>query len=457
MYNMNIEPNIYFKNLFNLNQDQINEIHCSLDFALKNGAQEAEIFCEYYKNKNLNYNNNSIDIGYEDICKNYCIRVISNNSIAYSNTTNESNMKKDILKLIKLTKLTPKIEYSFSNKKKYKFISGIYDPSIESITYKDLIEFSKDNITNLENNIHIISYDLFSETQGIYIVNTNGLKGSFLKTLFSSNADVIAENSKSKATASIYKCSHTLTNKDNIINTISESSKLAKKSLCGRKIGLQKCSVIFSSRAISELLKYCFLPSIYGNNIHYKKSIFFDRLNSKVCSDDLTISDNGSLKDGIFSRPFDDEGEQTQNTKIIENGYFKIPLYNKEISSFNNNISTGNGFQIDGGAISIHSTNIIINYPSFDLIKETKNGIYVSDIIGAHTSNSVTGDFSVEGQNSFKIENGNIKYPIKSLNISGNIFNMLKEKISGASVKIHDCNGSLTNCDLKFENINIVS
>ncbi len=47
-------------------------------------------------------------------------------------------------------------------------------------------------------------------------------------------------------------------------------------------------------------------------------------------------------------------------------------------------------------------------------------------VIGAHTANPISGDFSVEARNSFLIKNGEISSPIKSMMISGNIFDVLR-------------------------------
>ena len=50
----------------------------------------------------------------------------------------------------------------------------------------------------------------------------------------------------------------------------------------------------------------------------------------------------------------------------------------------------------------------------------------VNSVLGAHTANPISGDFSVEVSNGFLIENGEIKSPIKKAMISGNIYEGLK-------------------------------
>ncbi|MEM3088105.1 MAG: metallopeptidase TldD-related protein, partial [Candidatus Bathyarchaeia archaeon] len=46
---------------------------------------------------------------------------------------------------------------------------------------------------------------------------------------------------------------------------------------------------------------------------------------------------------------------------------------------------------------------------------------------GAHTANSQSGDFSVLLTGAFKIENGEIKHPVKEAMVGGNILDFLKK------------------------------
>ncbi|MHC1631771.1 MAG: metallopeptidase TldD-related protein, partial [Methanotrichaceae archaeon] len=53
-------------------------------------------------------------------------------------------------------------------------------------------------------------------------------------------------------------------------------------------------------------------------------------------------------------------------------------------------------------------------------------GVLVNGVIGAHTANPVSGDFSVEARNVFQVVDGEIKKPIRSLMLAGNVFDLLK-------------------------------
>jgi PmbA protein len=64
-------------------------------------------------------------------------------------------------------------------------------------------------------------------------------------------------------------------------------------------------------------------------------------------------------------------------------------------------------------------------------VRELKEGVLVrGSLIGAFHSNAVTGDFSVTADNAFKIENGEIAYPIKPCTVAGNLYEALNNIIA---------------------------
>ena len=98
--------------------------------------------------------------------------------------------------------------------------------------------------------------------------------------------------------------------------------------------------------------------------------------------------------------------------------------------------STSNGFRGSyAGTPSVSGSNIIFDFKEHALESEINDAFLVTDVLGAHTANPITGDFSVEASNSFLIENGD-KKPIKKAMISGNIYDLLGDAVAvGDEVK----------------------
>lgn len=462
--NTNTEPNTYFRSIFDINQDDINYILDLLDFSLSSGADEAEIFCKFEKNRSIEYNNNKINTSEKNILKKYSIRILKNNSLVCSSSTDKYKLQDIILKTINMTNITSKINnYSFPSKhSNYNNIKYIFDKNIDFLECGDMINLCENKvyntIENLHENMRLMSFNFYSNISGIFISNTNGLIGSYLKTFIGASSNILLYKNNSEVTASSFECSNLLNDKDKVLNVCEESLELIKYNLKkSKKVEYKKnIPVILSNKAISEILSYSFIPSIYASNLQTSQSIFHNKIDEKVSSDNLNIIDDG-IENGYYSIPFDDEGNNSKKTTIINNGILKKPLYNQEAACFENNESTGNGFRSDDSIVVTAPTNIILEYciDSQNVIDETNKGIYIDSVIGAHTSNDITGDFSVEGQNSFYIENGDFKYPIKLLNISGNIFDLLKNNIL-CTDKIKKQYDHIITSNIKFENIKII-
>jgi PmbA protein len=58
-----------------------------------------------------------------------------------------------------------------------------------------------------------------------------------------------------------------------------------------------------------------------------------------------------------------------------------------------------------------------------DLLSGISTGMLLTTLIGMHTANPVSGDFSV-GAGGFLIENGQIAHPVKGVAISGNVLQL---------------------------------
>lgn len=55
-----------------------------------------------------------------------------------------------------------------------------------------------------------------------------------------------------------------------------------------------------------------------------------------------------------------------------------------------------------------------------------RKGIFIVDLMGVHTANPVTGDFSL-GASGILIENGKLTHPVRGFAVAGNILELFKK------------------------------
>jgi PmbA protein len=118
-----------------------------------------------------------------------------------------------------------------------------------------------------------------------------------------------------------------------------------------------------------------------------------------------------------------------QKKTVISHGRLMLFLHNTYTANKAGTASTGNGMR--GGfkgvpGVSITNLYIEPGICSFDeLVWQAENGLLVTEIMGMHTANPVSGDFSV-GATGFWIEKGIKAYPVREITIAGNILDVMK-------------------------------
>jgi PmbA protein len=210
-----------------------------------------------------------------------------------------------------------------------------------------------------------------------------------------------------------------------------KAARLARSSLLSEPVYEQTCDVLLGPHAFGDILESTFLGSINSENVQKGRSGLAGKIGQRIATDGLTIIDDGLLDGGLGTAMSDDEGVPSRATTVVDDGVLKTFLYDTYTAGKEKRESTGNAIR---GSYSsppmVGPRNVRFEYPRSDVLRETDKGLFVNSIIGAHTANPITGDFSVECRNAFVIENGALTQPIKSMMISGNIFDLLK-KVDG--------------------------
>ena len=198
--------------------------------------------------------------------------------------------------------------------------------------------------------------------------------------------------------------------------------------LGARHLDSVKAPVVLEASVAEELLSIL-ASGLSAENVQKKKSLFIGRLGTDVVSPLITVHDDGLLEGGIGSAPADDELVPTQNKKVIDQGRLALFLHNAYTAGRDRSESTGNGVRGGfRGTPGVGVTNLYIApgpHAPEELIASTSRGLMVTEIMGAHTANPITGDFSV-GATGFWIESGKKAFPVREITISGNILDLMK-------------------------------
>ena len=185
-----------------------------------------------------------------------------------------------------------------------------------------------------------------------------------------------------------------------------------------------KYKIVFENECFADFLDV--VKGIFSANaVDERHSKLGDKLGQKIAAEKVNLLDNPLLENGYDSRAFDGEGYPSQTNVIIKNGVLQTLLHNLRTAHKFGVKPTGNG--VGGGERGISYSNFYLkngNLSKDNILQQTKEGIYITDLTGTHAGySSVSGDFSF-GAEGFLIKNGKIDQALNQLTISGNVYQL---------------------------------
>ena len=146
--------------------------------------------------------------------------------------------------------------------------------------------------------------------------------------------------------------------------------------------------------------------------------------------------DNGLLPRGLASGTFDAEGMPTQKTTLIERGQLKGFLFDSYTARKGKTRSTGNAGRASyKGLPEPEASNFYLEAGAQTpekIISQIRSGIYVRSVMGLHTVDTISGDYSV-GLMGERIENGVRTHAVRGVTMAGNLLDLFKNVAAAGS------------------------
>lgn len=151
-------------------------------------------------------------------------------------------------------------------------------------------------------------------------------------------------------------------------------------------------------------------------------SAFSGRIGEKVASELCTVVDDGTIADRRGSLTVDDEGNQTQNTMLIEKGILKGYMQDEHNARLMGMGVTGNGRRESFAHLPMpRMTNTYMHSGEHDpqeIIKSVKKGLYAVNFGGGQVD-ITSGKFVFSSSEAYLIEDGKITAPVKGATLIG--------------------------------------
>ncbi len=253
------------------------------------------------------------------------------------------------------------------------------------------------------------------------LVNSNGLNITGRSSLFLYSAMTVAAEGSDEVSWYDWRWAHTL--KD--INAKEMGTHIAAKvisMLNARQIPTGTYDGIFTPQAATDLLGIL-SESFLGESLFKDKTRLKGKEGERCFADGLTIIDSGMAGTDGFT--FDGEGIPSSDSTVVQDGVFASFLYDSYFGRKLGKTSTGNSVRGSLKAPPKCGIRGIYVLPGTrDIVPVITEGIVIEELMGTHTANTITGDFSV-GCLGYAVRNGT-RTPFQGVMISGNVFDIFQ-------------------------------
>jgi PmbA protein len=267
--------------------------------------------------------------------------------------------------------------------------------------------------------------EFYSGRYAMLFANSHGFSGEYAGTSFNLGVAPIAQSDDGKMQQGYwYTAGRHFDRLDDPESVGLTAARRALRRLGAHKIKTTRAPVIFDPDMAASLLR-SIAGAASGPSLYKGASFLLDKLGKQIAAPGVTIYDDGTLRAGMGSRPFDGEGLPTNRKSLVEKGVLQTYLLDCYSARKLKLRPTGNASRGVGESPSVSPTNLYLEpgrYTPEEIIGSIKQGLYVTELIGFGV-NGVTGDYS-RGAGGLWIENGELTYPVQEVTIAGNLKEM---------------------------------
>lgn len=415
--------------------DIINFADDILRKAVKKKPDDAEVYIIEESSTLIEIKEQKVDSFQSAASRGFALRVLLGNRLGFAYTSDTSpdsidRLIKDVLENARNNE--EDIYISFAKPSNEKTVHNLYDDKLKNLGEEEKIERGmrlERAALKHDKRIKKIRHASYEDSENKRVfLNSNGIKSFYSDTVCSTSIMLVAEENGNSEIGWEFDYNR-FYDKVKIEEVGREAAEKAIKMLGAKRINTCRVPVILDPKVSCDFLGIL-SSSLSADSVQKGKSMLADKLNSKIASPILNLIDDGTLDGGIGSAPMDGEGIPTRRTPLIEKGCLKGFLHNIYTANKWKTSSTGNsvrgGFK---GLPGVGVTNLFVekgNISREGLINGIDKGLYITEAMGVHTANPISGDFSI-GIAGHYIENGKISFPVRGVVVSGNILELLKD------------------------------
>ncbi|VXD16901.1 conserved hypothetical protein [Planktothrix serta PCC 8927] len=400
-----------------------------LDQLLQLATQKADAVEVYYlssQNTPIEFENNRLKSLQTKAKQGVALRLIHQGRLGFASSTDLTRLEDLVEAALQTAEIGAIAEFEFASNLHLHSDTSSYTPP----TTQELVETGKNLIEQVINyNPEIlvsVGFNLSREqvqiatNQDVYAERSSQLFSAYLSGNLVKGEDFLAIGCYDVASDRSLET-------ERLLEEVIQKYRLAEQQAT---IQSGSFPVFFTPQAVARILGGLFRTILSGQTIVQKSSPLADKVGETLFDSRFSLYEDPNF--GPSACSFDDEGTPTTAKKYIDHGTVNQFYWDRQWGSRGQISSTGNGFRGGLSRPSPSLVNLCIQpgkTSTEDLISSIDEGLIVDQVLGAGQSNQLAGEFSVNLDLGYKVEQGKIVGRVKNTMVAGNIFEAFKQLV----------------------------
>jgi len=401
------------------------------------GADEAEVYIVIEEEKGLSFVD-KVESTESSFSTGLGVRIVTDKRVGLSATTTLRRIEAEetVRRAYSMARVSEPIADWVSLPTKFgrASVQGVFDRKTAQLAPETLTKTALEMLKTVHTqgkNLSVARGEVSVGIEKTLVASSHGGELEREESFASAYASVKAEEGAKKGLSSESSQAHDLGSVD-FIGLSERASKRAYKAMEARQIPGGDLPVLWRNKLFASIVRIMFGGTLTAEALQKNRSPWRGKVGTAIADKRLSLVDDGLLPEGMGTREFDDEGVPQGRTTLVDCGVLRGFLYDTFTGNKDHVESTGNASRSYGRAPAPAPSNLTVtpgNEPFDTMIRETKRGLYVEDVIGLWLSNPISGNLSATATNAYLVEDGELVQPVKGMLLSGNFFEILRNGI----------------------------
>jgi len=214
-----------------------------------------------------------------------------------------------------------------------------------------------------------------------------------------------------------------------------EAAGKALRMLGARPLRSGRTAAVLEPEVAADLLEVL-VPSFLSANVVKRKSMLEGKTGTKIASERITIADDPLDPGGSAAAEFDGEGSASRRNLLVDRGVLSGVLSDTYWGRRMGMETTGSCRRASAKVPpTAGASNLRLSpgeSPPDALLRHMGSGVLLTELLGIHTADPVSGDFSV-GASGIRFSGGELREPVRGFAVSGNVLALLSEVVGVGS------------------------